>query len=55
MFRDIYGAQRIGIKTIFVDSGQGTKTYDEVVPDYFALRFDDVLEGIATLARQRAV
>jgi putative hydrolase of the HAD superfamily len=49
MFRDIYGASLLGIKTIFVDSNQGAKSYKDVVPDYFASRFEDVLKGVAAL------
>jgi putative hydrolase of the HAD superfamily len=50
MYRDIYGASRLGIKAIFVDSNQGTKSYENVVPDYVAHRFEDVLEGVRTLS-----
>ena len=50
MYRDIYGANRAGIKTIFVDSNQGTKSYGEMKPDYFAPRFEDILKGIETLS-----
>jgi len=50
MHRDIYGASQLGIKTIFVDSNQGTKSHENVTPDYFAPRFEDVLRGVATLA-----
>ncbi|MGB3940290.1 MAG: HAD family hydrolase [Candidatus Manganitrophaceae bacterium] len=49
MFRDIYGAKRLGIKTLFVDSNQGAKSYENVTPDYFAPRFEDVLKGITAL------
>ena len=52
MYRDIYGASRLGIKTIFVDSNQGTKSHDNVAPDYFAHRFEDVLKGVEALTRQ---
>ncbi len=46
MYRDIYGANRLGIKTIFVDSNQGDKFHENVTPDYFAHRFEDVLGGV---------
>ena len=45
MVRDIYGASRLGIKTIFIDSNQVTKSHENVTPDYFASRFEDVLRG----------
>lgn len=50
MFRDTYGAKSIGIKTIFFDSNQGTKTYENVAPEYRVQQFADVLEGVAWLA-----
>jgi putative hydrolase of the HAD superfamily len=49
MYRDIYGASRLGIKTIFVNSNQGAKSHDSVTPDYFANRLEDVLKGIEAL------
>ena len=49
MYRDIYGAKRLGIKTIFFDSNQGDKVHENVTPDYFAHRFADVLSGIKVL------
>ena len=50
MFRDIYGASLLGIKSIFIDSNQGAKAYYDVAPDYFAQRFEDVLAGIYALS-----
>ena len=49
MYRDMYGASRLGIRTIFVDSNQGAKSYENVAPDYFAPRFEDVLKGVEAL------
>jgi putative hydrolase of the HAD superfamily len=49
MFRDIYGASRLGIRTILVDSNQGAKSHENVTPDYFAHRFEDILKGIKAL------
>ena len=54
MYRDIYGAGRLGIKTIFVESNQGDKQHDKTTPDYVAHRFADVLDGIAFLAGRPA-
>jgi len=51
MYRDIYGASRLGIKTLFVDSNQGAKSYENVIPDYFAPRFEDVLEGVEAITK----
>jgi putative hydrolase of the HAD superfamily len=49
MYRDIYGASRLGIRTIFVESNQGAKSHADVTPDYIAHRFEDVLKGIEAL------
>jgi putative hydrolase of the HAD superfamily len=49
MYRDIYGASRLGIKTIFIDSNQGDKYHEKTAPDYVAHRFEDVLKGVAVL------
>ncbi len=49
MYRDIYGANRLGIKTIFVDSNQGDKVHEKVTPDYIAHRFEEVLRGVEAL------
>jgi putative hydrolase of the HAD superfamily len=51
MYRDIYGATSLGIKTIFFDSNQGQKTYEDVNPDCYVSRFDDVIKGVKTLAQ----
>ena len=49
MYRDIYGASQLGIKTIFIDSNQGAKSHGKVTPDYIAPRFEDVLKGVEAL------
>ncbi len=49
MYRDIFGASRLGIKTILVASNQGAKSYENVTPDYFAGRFEDVRKGVKAL------
>lgn len=51
MFRDIYGAQLLDIRTIFFDSNQGAKTYEDVTPTYRVQQFEDILGGIAQLAQ----
>jgi putative hydrolase of the HAD superfamily len=50
MYRDIYGASRLGIKTIFIESNQGEKSHEKATPDYIVRRFEDVLTGVATIA-----
>jgi putative hydrolase of the HAD superfamily len=49
MFRDIYGARLLGIRSIFIDSNQGAKSYKDVAADYRVQRFEDVLKGVAAL------
>ncbi|MHB8481677.1 MAG: HAD family hydrolase [Nitrospiria bacterium] len=49
MFRDIYGANLLGIKTIFVNSNQGVKSYENVTPSYIATRFEEVLKIVNAL------
>ncbi|MEW6333572.1 MAG: HAD family hydrolase [Thermodesulfobacteriota bacterium] len=49
MYRDIYGASRLGIRTIFVESNQGEKGHEGVTPDYIAHRFEDILTGVECL------
>lgn len=51
MYRDIYGASRLGIKSIFVYSNQGTKFYKNVAPDYAASQFKDIITGIRVLTK----
>ena len=50
MFRDIYGVKLLGIKSIFFDSNQGTKTFQDVSPDYRVSQFDDVIKGVVALS-----
>ncbi len=49
MYRDVYGAGRLGIRAIFIDSNQGAKSHEQVTPDYVASRFEDVLNGVEAL------
>jgi putative hydrolase of the HAD superfamily len=50
MFRDIYGAKRLDIKTIHFISNQGTPSYGDLTADYVATRFEEVLMGIEALS-----
>ena len=49
MFRDIHGAKQLGIRSIFIDSNQGTKAFKDVIPDYRVTQFDNVVTGVAAL------
>jgi len=55
MYRDIYGASRIGIKTIYTDSNQGAKSHGDTAPDYIAHRFADVLAGVEFLTGSQRI
>ena len=46
MYRDIHGAQRMGIKTVFFESNQGTQKKEGVQPDYIIRSFAELLEAV---------
>jgi putative hydrolase of the HAD superfamily len=48
MHRDIFGARESGMKTVMFDSDQGTKAYQDCVPDYTITDFRELL-GILEL------
>jgi len=50
MYRDIYGANRLGIKTILFLSNQGTQSHEETAADYVVTQFEDVLKGVEALS-----
>jgi putative hydrolase of the HAD superfamily len=50
MFRDIYGANQLGIKTIFFQSNQGAQTHPNTEPNYIARSFPEVLKGVEFLS-----
>ena len=43
MHRDIYGARQAGMQTLMFDSDQGTKEYDDCVPDHRIADYRDLL------------
>ena len=47
MYRDIYGAKQLGIKTVFFSSNQGRKTAEGVEPDYIIYEFAELRRAIA--------
>jgi putative hydrolase of the HAD superfamily len=49
MYRDIHGAQRLGIKTVFFESNQGTQEKEGVQADYIVRSFPDLLEAVRFL------
>lgn len=52
MYRDMYGASLMGIRTIFFASNQGERAYEGIAPDYRIDRFPDVTAGIDFLTER---
>lgn len=46
MYRDVYGAQKLGIKTIFFRSNQGQQEKEDVKPDYIIYNFPELLNAV---------
>jgi putative hydrolase of the HAD superfamily len=46
MYHDVYGAQRLGIRTVFFKSNQGLQEKDGVKPDYIIYNFPELLNAI---------
>lgn len=46
MYRDVYGAQKLGMKTVFFKSNQGTQEKEGVNPDYIIYSFPELLNAI---------
>ncbi len=49
MYRDVFGAGRLGIKTVFFSSNQGKKEMEGVSPDYIIYRFSELNSAIEFL------
>jgi putative hydrolase of the HAD superfamily len=47
MYRDIYGASRVGMKTVFFSSNQGRKKVSGAEPDYIIYQFAELRQAIA--------
>jgi putative hydrolase of the HAD superfamily len=54
MFRDTYGAALLGIKTIFVDSSQGAKSFENVTPHYRIPGIEHLLRAMAAMEHTEA-
>ena len=52
LYRDIYGANEMGIKSVFFKSNQGDHTYAAAKPDYTITRFADLETAIKSLAAE---
>ena len=46
MYRDVYGAKRIGMITVFCKSNQGLAEKEGVTPDYIIYQFPELLAAI---------
>ena len=52
MFRDVYAAKQLGIKTVFFSSNQGRKQAEGVKPDYIIYQFPEMRQAIEFFERQ---
>lgn len=52
MYRDVFGAGRMGMKTVFFASNQGRQHMDGVAPDYIIYRFAELREAIRFFERR---
>jgi putative hydrolase of the HAD superfamily len=52
MYRDIYGAGQIGMRTVFFSSNQGLQSYPDASPTRVITRFEQVPEALAELSRE---
>ena len=52
LYRDVYGANELGIKSIFFKSNQGDHTYTSAIPDRTITRFEDLEEAVQSLAKK---
>ena len=46
MYRDVYGAKNLGMKTVFFKSNQGTQEKEGVTPDYIIYNFPELLNAV---------
>lgn len=46
MYRDVFGAQKPGMKTVFFKSNQGTQEKAGVKPDYVIYNFPELLNAV---------
>ncbi len=46
IYRDVYGAQKLGIKTVLVQSNQGQQEKKDVQPDYIIYNFPELLNAV---------
>ena len=52
MYRDVYGAQSLGVKTVFFKSNQGTQEKEGVKADYIIYNFSELHNAIRFFERR---
>ncbi|MCJ7616487.1 MAG: HAD family hydrolase [Desulfobacterales bacterium] len=52
MYRDVYGAKELAMKTVFFKSNQGTQEKEGVEPDYIIYSFPELLKAIRFFEEQ---
>jgi putative hydrolase of the HAD superfamily len=48
MYQEVFGAQRVGVRTILANSNQEAKSSENITADFFSARFEQVLKGVLT-------
>lgn len=51
MYRDVFGARQLGMKTIFFASNQGRQSMEGVNPDYIIYRFSELMQAVEFFER----
>jgi putative hydrolase of the HAD superfamily len=51
MYRDVFGAAQMGMKTVYLASNQGRRHMEGVKPDYIIYRFAELRQAIEFFAR----
>ena len=46
LYQDIFGAQQVGMKAIFIPSNQGNTSYQTISPDYTISRFAELPQAV---------
>jgi len=52
MYRDVYGARKLGMKTVFFRSNQGQQEKEGVEPDYIIYTFPELLSALRFFEEQ---
>ena len=55
MYRDVFGAQQFGLKTVFFKSNQGRQKYEGTEPDYIIYTFPELLNAVRFFSDQPQV